>query len=97
MLLYHIVAASDWEVYASQDFYETPSLHTEGFIHLSTAAQVPGTLQRFFAGRTDLLLLHIETDKLNAELKFESVADHGVFPHLYGRLNADAIVAVEPA
>ena len=29
------------------------------FVHLSTASQVPGTLRRFFTGRSDLVLLTI--------------------------------------
>lgn len=95
-LIYHIVPATDWEKQESQSFYEANSLHTEGFIHLSQQEQVEATLNRYYQNRPDLLLLHVDADKLTCELKYELATNNERFPHLYGPLNKDAIVGIEP-
>ena len=92
---YHIVTPAQWELFADNIYYEAASLHTEGFIHASTASQVAATLNRYYKGQPTVLLLQIEAAKLGAELKYElapSVNEY--FPHIYGQLNKDAIVAI---
>jgi len=71
-------------------------LADEGFIHLSTAEQLPGVAGRYYAGVEDLVLLHVDPDLLVAPLVYEDVPGVGSFPHLYGPLNVDAVVRVEP-
>ena len=94
-LIYHIVPAIVWKEYESKSEYEATSLKTEGFIHLSQKEQVAGTLNRYYQNAMDLLLLHVETDKLTHELKYEPSTNGELFPHLYGPLNKDAVVQVE--
>ncbi|MFN8889124.1 MAG: DUF952 domain-containing protein, partial [Cyclobacteriaceae bacterium] len=77
-----------------QSNYSVSSLETEGFIHCSTHDQIEGTLQRFFVGQQNLVLLHIEPSRLNHPLKYEE-ADGKMFPHVYGPINREAIVKVE--
>eukprot|EP00475_Leptophrys_vorax_P046195 TRINITY_DN9834_c0_g1_i1.p1 TRINITY_DN9834_c0_g1~~TRINITY_DN9834_c0_g1_i1.p1 ORF type:complete len:148 (-),score=9.74 TRINITY_DN9834_c0_g1_i1:21-464(-) len=60
-----------------------------GFIHLSTADQVTGTLQMFFPGREDLYLLQIRASELGPGLVYEAVPDLGLFPHYYGNRSAE--------
>lgn len=72
------------------------SLADEGFVHCSTAAQVDGVLSRFYAGVADLLLLHIDPDLLTSPLRYDEVPGAGTFPHVYGPINLDAVVHVEP-
>ncbi len=76
--------------------YRTHSLEAQGFIHLSTEAQWPLTLKRFYAGRVNLLLLVVDPEKLHASVKFEP-ADGDLFPHLFGPLNLGAVIEVRPA
>ena len=62
---------------------------------MSTASQYPKTAQRWYAGKTDLLLLEVEVAKLKPELKYEKVYEtEDPFPHLFGSMNLDAIVKV---
>lgn len=59
----------------------------DGFIHLSTAVQVPKTAARFFSDAARLWLLRIRLDTLEdskGDLKWEIAGDDGCFPHLYG-------------
>jgi uncharacterized protein (DUF952 family) len=56
---------------------------------------VPGVLERYFAGKTDLVKLVIESDKLTSKYVFDwskSAAD--TFPHVYGPINIDAVIDV---
>lgn len=94
-LIYHITSANDWAKYETQSDYEVGSLQTEGFIHLSEKPQVAGVLERYYQNVPDLLLLHIDGDRLTHELKYEQSTNDEQFPHLYGPLNKDAVVKIE--
>ncbi len=94
-LIYHITSANDWAKYEAQPEYETGSLQTEGFIHLSEKHQVAGVLERYYQNVPDLLLLHIDVDRLTNELKYERSTNDEQFPHLYGPLNKQAVVTIE--
>ena len=92
-MIYHVISASDWSAALAQGFYEAPSLATEGFIHTSTQGQVKGVLKRYYQNQTNLLLLHIDESKLKAPLKYELAPSvNEEFPHVFGRLNLDAVI-----
>ena len=91
--LFHITEQTSWLSAQRNGVYRAPSLNTEGFIHLSEAHQVVQTANRFYQGKTGLVLLEINPNKLKAKLQFDQVLDHGTFPHLYGELNLDAVEA----
>ncbi|BAU11823.1 hypothetical protein LEP3755_23260 [Leptolyngbya sp. NIES-3755] len=74
--------------------YRADSLDTEGFIHCSTTEQVIWVANQFYRGQSSLVLLVIDVDRVHAEVKYEPVEGVGDFPHLYGELNADAIVEI---
>ena len=62
----------------------------DGYIHLSTASQLPGTLARHFAGETPLHLLALDSQSL-AELRWEPSRGGDLFPHLYRELRQQDI------
>lgn len=93
-MIYHIASFKLWEEALSAGSYEGDTLETEGLIHFSTREQVLTVANNFYRGRTGLVLLCIDPDRLAAELKYEP-GTHGepeLFPHLYGPLNVDAVV-----
>lgn len=94
-VIYHITTKNWWQRWAEFDYYESPTFEQETFIHLSTAEQVLGVLNRYYNGQISLLKLHIDTAKLKAELKYEQATSDDFFPHLYGSLNKDAVLVVE--
>ncbi|UFH55457.1 DUF952 domain-containing protein [Spirosoma sp. KNUC1025] len=94
-LIYHIVSATDWAEQEHLPDYSADSLQTEGFIHLSRQEQVNDTLNRYYRSVPDLLLLHVDADKLTHELKYEESTNKALFPHLYGPLNKNAIVKID--
>ncbi len=99
-LLLHLCAPVTWRMALAARTVTPPSLLTEGFVHLSTPAQVTLPANALFAGRTDLLMLLIDSARLPGELRFELPyrdAPSGMrFPHHYGPVPASAVVAVIP-
>lgn len=95
-MILHITTRSEWET-AVNTPYTAPSLHTEGFIHCSTPAQVLGPANQMFRGQTDLILLCIEPDLVTAAIVYEDCYESGqAFPHIYGPLNRNAVTQVIP-
>ncbi|MDQ3037080.1 MAG: DUF952 domain-containing protein [Myxococcota bacterium] len=93
--LFHITTVDAWDAARAAGEYRAPSLETEGFIHLSTAAQWLATANRFYRGQRDLVLLVLMPDRLRAEVRYES-ADGDAYPHLYGALELDVVERAWP-
>jgi uncharacterized protein (DUF952 family) len=91
----HITTPAEWEAAWATGQVIPPSLEAEGFVHCSTRAQLAGTLARHFPGAGSLRVLVLDPDRLGAELRWEESRPGEVFPHLYGPLPVDAVVAVE--
>ncbi len=96
-IIYHVTTTEDWNAAKQKGYYEHPSLKDEGFIHCSQDQQIAGVLERYFAGKTDLVKLVIDTDKLTSKFVFDwSPTTQDTFPHIYGPINSDAVVDVLP-
>ena len=91
MKIYHIVPKSNWS--SKNKEYRGDTLDTQGFIHCSTKDQVVEVADYLFKGRTDLLLLVIDEDKIKSPIKYEDAGNGKLYPHIYGPLNADAVLA----
>jgi len=90
--VYHIIPKADWETAQQVGIYEPISIQTEGFIHCSNLSQVLGSANLFFKGQINLLLLSIEVAKLKEKLVYENTTGGSeLFPHLYGKLNLEAV------
>lgn len=99
-MLLHITTAAPWRVALAAGTHVTPSLHHDGFVHLSRPDQVALPANRLYAGRDDLLLLVIDPDRLDAEVRWEpgvpTDPESMRFPHLYGPLPVAAVTSVVP-
>ena len=97
-VLVHLCPADDWASAKSSGELRPESLASVGFVHLSTPEQVHLPANRLFQGREDLVLLHIETSRLNSPIRWElGVAtdpESMLFPHLYGALPVGAVINV---
>ena len=95
MFIYHVALPSVWERYKTKPSYQPDSLATEGFIHCSYQSQLEGVLERYFSGVEKVMILTIDTDKLFSKLVKEPSTNDELFPHIYGRLNLNAVVDVQ--
>jgi uncharacterized protein (DUF952 family) len=64
----------------------------DGFMHLSTAAQVLETANRHFRGQRGLLALEIDEATLGPSLRYERSRGGALFPHFYGALPRAAVI-----
>ena len=95
-LVYKIAPRGEWEAAVAIGVYRgSQDDQRDGFIHLSTRSQISTTLQRHFAGQSDLLLISFEASALGTALRFETSRGGQPFPHLYGEL--DTTLALEVA
>jgi release factor glutamine methyltransferase len=92
-LLVHLCTRADWKTAQEMGHYQPASLSTEGFIHLSHPDQILKVANTFYRGLPEATLLWIDSTRLQAELRWETV-DADVFPHLYGALNLNAVIAI---
>ena len=63
----------------------------DGFIHFSGEEQVEGTLKKYYLNQKDLILLKVETLKLD-HLIWEQASDGNMFPHLFSLLDLNNVV-----
>ncbi len=91
MLIFKIVPRQEWEV-AGDDYPGSAHDQADGFLHFSTASQLPVTLQLYYAGQSDLVLVAVDSDTVAADLKFEYAPSRSEdFPHLFAALPRSAV------
>ena len=95
-LVFKIVPRAEWEA-QSGDYHGSAHDRADGFLHFSTAAQLPETLRLYYAGQDDLMLVAVDTEALVAALKWERSESRGEdFPHLFAPLSCDAMKWARP-
>ena len=96
-IIHHLAFRADWEAGIAAGEYVAPSLAEEGFIHASADEdQMLRVAARLFAGRTDLLALEVDIDRLPDESPVirEAARSGEIYPHIYGPINPGAVVRV---
>ncbi|GIS93583.1 MAG: hypothetical protein CM1200mP22_08200 [Dehalococcoidia bacterium] len=92
-LIYHLTYKRSWEAAKPTGEYAAPSLAEEGFIHCSKdITQLLKVSARLYPGDENLLVLDVDLDKLTSPIKEEPSRSGEIYPHIYGMLNADAVV-----
>jgi uncharacterized protein (DUF952 family) len=91
--IYKICGRAAWEEAQTAGLFAgSPADRSDGFIHFSTAAQLPGTVAKHFAGLLDLMLLAVDGATLGAALRWEPSRGGELFPHLYAALPLSAVL-----
>lgn len=93
---YKILTEEQMRALEADRFEGAPIDIADGYIHLSTADQVAGTLDAHFAGREDLFLAAVDLDAAGNAVRWESSRGGALFPHLYGRLAEALVLASAP-
>ena len=94
-VIYHLTTPEAWAAAQSAGEYEAPSLAGEGFIHCSgDEAQTLRVVERLYSGATGLMVLDVDVIRLKAEVKREPSRSGEIYPHIYGKINLDAVVRI---
>jgi len=90
---FKIFTADQWAQFVSDGvFHGAPVDLVDGYIHLSTADQLQGTLDKHFAGQVGLVIAEIDLAVVSDMLKWEVSRGGALFPHVYGVLTMAAVV-----
>ncbi|MBJ6121118.1 DUF952 domain-containing protein [Sphingomonas mollis] len=68
----------------------------DGYIHLSTADQLTETVDKHFAGQSDLHVAAVDLGSFDTSLKWEESRGGQFFPHIYGLLPLETVIAYGP-
>ena len=93
-IILHITQSKQWKEAELSGIYRGDTLNTEGFIHCSTPKQIIPTANRFFLHKQGLIVLFIDTDRIQSEIRYEAAENGKIFPHIYGVLNTNAVLKV---
>ena len=93
--VYKILTVEEWQMAQQSGEIITELDQRDGFIHLSTANQLAGTLSFYFDRFENLILLEFETLELGDKLIFEETIPKGErvgkFPHYYAELETKSV------
>jgi len=94
---YKVLTAEQMDVLLTEGvFLGAPVDLADGYIHLSTAEQVTETVNKHFAGQTDLHVAAVDLAALGDAVKWEPSRGGQLFPHVYAALPLSAVMAHMP-
>ena len=104
-MILHLMPGPAWEVWRDGGGYDPPSLAAEGFVHCTGDDQLMlAVANRFYASDPDeLVVVTLDEARLTSEVRWEppahpdgrpSTGTEPFFPHVYGPLDRDAVLAV---
>jgi uncharacterized protein (DUF952 family) len=98
-VIYKVLSRDLWAAAETAGQFEGAGIDlADGYIHFSTGEQLVETVEKHFAGQTDLVLVAVDADALSETvgdaLKWEASRGGALFPHLYTTLPVSAAQAV---
>ena len=95
--IYKICGRAEWQAAEGEgEFRGSPVDNHDGFIHFSTAAQLPETAAKHFAQQTGLILVAVDDESLGGCLRWEPARGGDLFPHLYAARPLSAVLWLRP-
>ncbi|QIG79915.1 DUF952 domain-containing protein [Stakelama tenebrarum] len=68
----------------------------DGYVHLSTAAQLTETVDKHFAGQQGLWIAAVDLAAHGDAIKWEESRGGALFPHLYAPMLLETLIAYSP-
>ena len=94
--VYKVMTRADWETFdRTGDYPGSAADRRDGYVHLAAADQLPGVVERHFAGQAGLMLIALDPTKFPVEMKWEEAHD-SAYPHLYADLPAVSVLGADP-
>ena len=94
---FHLTPVDWWRASDAREPLGAPSLETEGFIHCTDGADaMVATANRHYrADPRAFVILTIDLDRVGSPWSVEDPG--GIYPHVFGSIAREAILAVVPA
>lgn len=93
---YKVLTGEQMRELEADAFKGAPIDLVDGYIHLSTREQLTETVDKHFAGKSDLWVAAIDLEALGGSVKWEESRGGQLFPHIYGALPLEVVVAYSP-
>jgi uncharacterized protein (DUF952 family) len=93
---YKVLTADQMHALEADAFEGAPVDLADGYIHLSTAAQLTETVDKHFAGQDDLWVAAIDLEALGSAVKWDESRGGDLFPHIYGAMPLEVVIAYSP-
>jgi len=105
MAIFHVTTRADWEAAEAVGSYQMSTkgatLDGVGFIHASSAEQLPRVAAFLYAGTDEqLVVLELDDDGIRGSgirIPWEDGGDGELFPHIYGAIDPRFVTAAHPA
>jgi|GEM_PF-463110 len=92
--IYLLSSEQEYTTALKQGVLTRESINTEGFIHAAPKSQLTRIANKFYKNIVKPLILIVDKNKITAQVKWEP-ATGGLYPHIYGELNTDAIIETQ--
>jgi uncharacterized protein (DUF952 family) len=92
-IAYKVLTADQMRALEADTFEGAPIDLADGYIHLSTRDQLTETVDRHFAGQSDLWVAAIDLAALGDSVRWEESRGGALFPHIYGTMPLDVVIA----
>ncbi len=96
VVAYKVLTAPQMAELEAGVFKGAPVDIADGYIHLSTSAQLTETVDKHFAGQDGMHVVAVDLEALGDAVKWEASRGGQLFPHIYGQLPLSAAVAYGP-
>jgi uncharacterized protein (DUF952 family) len=91
-----VITRKNWEDFKTKAVLNEQSLIIEGFIHCSFLHQSTEVANKHFKNESDVMLLILNPELVNAEIKYELASNGEEYPHIYRPLNVDSVTEIVP-
>jgi len=95
-IAYKVLTVDQVHELRADAFHGAPIDQADGYIHLSTGEQLTETVDRHFAGQSDLWVAAIDLAPLGGRVKWEESRGGQLFPHIYGAMPLGVVIACNP-
>ena len=90
--IFKALTPQQWAAFQNRALFTgSPVDLADGYIHMSCASQLKGTLDKWYADQKEVVLLQIDAQVVAADLKYEVSRGGAEFPHLYADLPMTAV------
>lgn len=97
-IAYKVFTGEQWASFQRDGlFLGAPIDLADGYIHMSSADQLQGTLDKYFADQSGVVVAQIDLTQFGSELKWERSRGDAFFPHLYAPLPMSSVVSTRDA